>query len=118
MDAGARLHAEHQPFQLTAEPAVRPTAVRAIRNLQVGLGIIWVLLEPTVWCGYWSGWPLFWLPVNYLLFDLYLLIRDRHGLRWRKASRAIRGFVWASPFTMVASTLVLGLVGSWIYERL
>jgi hypothetical protein len=61
---------------------------------------------------------MFWLPLNYLALDLYLALRDgRSGRCWRRTSRAMKRLTRCSPVWMLATTFVLGMLGTWLYQR-
>ena len=92
-----------------AEPGA---TVKVLRTCQIVLGLVWFL-----------GWLnaaciSAWLPLNYLLLDLYLFIRERRNYSvWDQTSRPVRIFLEFSPVLMLPTTFFLGMLGTGIYER-
>ena len=109
--------AEHKSFVLTAEPEAPATAVATVRNAQFWCCAVWVLLwgltlvEATEKVG-------LWLPLNCIVLDLYLWLRDgRSGKCWRRTSRAMKRWIRWSPVWMLVTTFFLGMLGTWLYQR-
>ena len=103
---------EHRSFRLTSEPIPPGSAIQAVLPAQVGAGLIWFLFWGLLLCT--SGAQMApWLPLNYLLFDIYLLARGagRRG-SFAGCSPVVREFLRASPVLMVPGAFFLGLAGS------
>ncbi|HOX05822.1 MAG TPA: hypothetical protein PK280_05430 [Planctomycetota bacterium] len=112
----------HRAFRLTGgwrleglAPSLSPSG---LLMLQAGIGIPWFLFWGLVLCAG-AGRMALWLPLNFLLFDLYLLARA--GLRLGSADKTSRSAVRMlrlSPLLMVISAFILGLVGSGLRQAL
>ncbi len=103
---------EHRSFVLTREGTSPDSALRAVLPMQVGIGIFWFVFCGLLLCP--CHGPIgVWLPLNYLLFDVYLLVRDGlSGNCYRRSSRRAKAFLRVSPLVMVPAALCLGLLGS------
>ncbi len=104
---------EHRSFVLTREEKSPTSAIRAVLPMQVGIGIFWFLICGLAICAHCVGPIGVWLLLNYLLFDVYLLVRDGlNGTCYRRSSRRAKIFLRVTPVAMVPAALCLGLLGS------
>lgn len=96
------------------------TALQAAVPKQVAMGWLWFVICSVTAGHTWdrSFSMACWLPLNYLLFDLYLLARGgRSEFVWHQASLWVKGFAEASPMLMMFSAVIMGSLGTRLYEE-
>lgn len=113
--------AEHRSFELTGGwriTGILPEcSLQGVIPVQVGLGLIWLLSWGLTLAD--TGGIDAWLPLNYVLFDLYLVLRGRfRGATWGQSSRPTRIFLQLSPLLMLPTSFVLGMLGTGLHGGL
>ena len=94
--------------------------------MQVLLAFGWILLwspATTSHAQLVNEIKVWWLPLNYLAFDLYLLAREGLGRRrgrssFARSSGTARDFLYLSPALMFVTTPFLGAAGSALHVAL
>lgn len=106
-----------------ADVGSRGMAWSAILPAQLQLGLIWAVFamfscgtERQVEIMSRVAW---WLPLNYVIVDAYLLLRGGGSTHfWRRLSRAAAIILVLSPVAMLLTTPFLGMAGTSLYKEL